>query len=69
MSNASPVLQNKRKPVRRQRSILRVHYNLEKQVEETAKPLPSSMDPLDVQAYGLQVAGHMKTDNQKYLGK
>ncbi|XP_026321592.1 inositol polyphosphate multikinase [Hyposmocoma kahamanoa] len=63
-----PAPQKKCKPARRQCSIYQVHYGLQKQVEETAKPLPRPMDSLDIQQYGLQVAGHMKTENQKYQG-
>ncbi|XP_049876123.1 inositol polyphosphate multikinase [Pectinophora gossypiella] len=67
MSDAST--QRKTKPVRRQRSIYQVHYGLPRVRDENmATPLPLPTDPASLQAYTLQVAGHMSTQNNKYLG-
>ncbi|CAH2043066.1 unnamed protein product, partial [Iphiclides podalirius] len=58
-----------RRPLRRMRSIYQVHYGLKPSGDEmTAKPLPMPTDPLEVQAYSLQVAGHQTTNGAKYLG-
>ncbi|KAI5634905.1 inositol polyphosphate kinase domain-containing protein [Phthorimaea operculella] len=61
--------ERKRRPVRRNRSIYQVHYNLPRLRDDNmAQPLPQVSDPPNLQAYGMQVAGHMNTDNQRYLG-
>lgn len=58
----------KRKAVRRTRSISQVHYNLQRRsAEDMAKPF--LMPPGELQAFGLQVAGHRGCDDNKFTGK
>ncbi|CAD0202817.1 unnamed protein product [Chrysodeixis includens] len=67
MSNVSePPL---RRSIRRQRSIYQVHYAIQRRDDEmTARPLVQPTDPLEIQAFALQVAGHRKCEDTKYLG-
>lgn len=61
--------ETKRRNLRRLRSIYQVHYNIKRKDDEVmAKPLAMPTTPLEIQAYSLQVAGHRKTEDTKYLG-
>ncbi|XP_060804808.1 inositol polyphosphate multikinase isoform X2 [Amyelois transitella] len=55
-------------PVRWQRSIHSVHYNLPRQETVITKPLKMPSEQ-EIQAYDRQVAGHTATNGKKYLGR
>ncbi|VVC95848.1 unnamed protein product [Leptidea sinapis] len=60
MSDVSSRQKQRRLP-RRQRSICQVHYNLRPQSQEVITkplPLPFASTSMELQKYGMQVAGH-----------
>ncbi|KAL0821429.1 hypothetical protein ABMA28_004908 [Loxostege sticticalis] len=58
-----------RRAVRRQRSIYQVHYALPRRsTEDMATPLLTPCAGLALSAFGLQVAGHRKTEDTKFTG-
>ncbi|XP_063829271.1 inositol polyphosphate multikinase isoform X1 [Ostrinia nubilalis] len=57
------------RPLRRQRSIYQVHYALPRRTtEDMATPLLTPCGSLALQAFGLQVAGHRKSEDTKFTG-